>query len=76
MNGDRPTDRPSLRKPFGILLLIVLLAVYALVVAALADPLLRLPALAQLPVWIILGIAWVLPARPLIRWIETGRFVK
>ena len=68
--------KPSLRKPFGVLLLIVLIAIYALVAVAVADPVTRLPVLVQLPIWIVLGIAWVFPARPLVRWIETGRFRK
>lgn len=69
-------EKPSLRKPFGVLLLIVLLALYAVLAVAIAAPVTRLPALLQLPVWIVLGIAWVFPARPLIRWIEIGRFRK
>ncbi|MBB4630422.1 DUF2842 domain-containing protein [Sphingosinicella soli] len=68
--------RPSLRKPFGVLLLIVLLAIYTVLAVAVAEPVTRLPVLVQLPVWILLGIAWVFPARPLVRWIETGRFRK
>ena len=68
--------KPSLRKPFGVLLLIVLIAVYAAVAVAVAEPGTRLHVLLQLPVWILLGIAWVFPARPLVRWIETGRFRK
>ncbi|MBW7947116.1 DUF2842 domain-containing protein [Sphingosinicella microcystinivorans] len=68
--------KPSLRKPFGVLLLILLIALYALAAVAVAEPVTRLPALVQLPVWVALGIAWVFPARPLVRWIETGRFRK
>jgi hypothetical protein len=59
-----------------VLLLIVLIAVYALVAVAVADSVSRLHVLVQLPIWIVLGIAWVFPARPLVRWIETGRFRK
>ena len=48
--------KPSLRKPFGVLLLILLIAIYALVAVAVADPVARLPVLVQLPIWIVLGI--------------------
>lgn len=68
--------KPSLRKPFGVLLLIVLIALYAVLAVAVAEPVTRLHVLLQLPIWIALGIAWVFPARPLVRWIETGRFRK
>ena len=68
--------KPSRRKPFGVLLLIVLIAIYAVLAVAVAEPVTRLHVLLQLPIWIVLGIAWVFPARPLVRWIETGRFRK
>lgn len=67
-------QKPFIRKPLGVLFLMVLLAVYAAVIVRLAAPVLTLPALLQAPVWLVLGIAWVFPARPLVRWIETGRF--
>ena len=63
----------SLRRPLGILGLLGVLAVYAVAVAALAEPLLRLHPLLQAPVWLVLGIAWVVPMRPVLHWIETGR---
>ncbi len=65
---------PKLRKPLGILLMIALIAIYALIVTALADPIAGLPILVQLPIWIFLGILWIFPAKPLIRWIETGQW--
>jgi hypothetical protein len=67
-------EKPRLRKPLGVLLLIIFLALYAAFVAVAAEPVLRLPALAQAPAWLLLGIAWVPLALPLVRWIETGRF--
>jgi hypothetical protein len=39
-----------------------------------AEPVMQLPALAQAPIWLLVGVAWVLPLRPLLRWIELGRF--
>jgi len=69
-------EKPSLRKPFGVLLLIAFLALYVAVATKVAAPVLKLPALAQAPVWLLLGILWVPPLFPLMRWIETGRFRK
>jgi hypothetical protein len=66
--------KPSWRKPFGILLILLLIVLWAGIVVSLAD---WLP-----PLWwplkalffIGAGIVWALPLRPLLRWIETGRF--
>lgn len=68
------TEEPQIRKPLGVLLVIVLLTVYVLVAARLADPILSLPVLAQVPLWIALGIIWIFPMKPLVRWIETGQW--
>ena len=65
---------PLLRKPIGILLMIAALAAYALAVAAFAGPIGRLPVLAQLPVYVVLGIALLWPVRPLLRWTITGHW--
>jgi hypothetical protein len=65
---------PSLRRPLGILGLLLFLFVYAGLVVELATPLASLHPLLQLPVWLVLGVAWVIPFRPVLLWIETGRF--
>lgn len=65
---------PSLRKPLGVLAIVAGLAVYALLVAALAGPIGRLPVLAQALLYLLLGIVWVAPLRPVLLWMETGRW--
>ena len=68
-------EKPTLRIPLGILALIFALAAYALLIAHyLADPIARLPVLAQVPVYIVLGVAWLLPLRRFMIWMETGRW--
>ena len=32
------------------------------------------PVLLQMPVCLVAGLVWVVPLRPLIRWMETGHF--
>lgn len=64
----------SLRRSFGALGLLAGILLYAFLVAWFAAPLTRLPALVQLPLWLVLGTGWVLPLRPLIVWIETGHW--
>lgn len=66
--------KPTWRKPVGILALLAALTAYVLVAARLADPIGSWPVWAQLPVYIVLGIAWLLPLRRFLIWMETGRF--
>ena len=63
---------PSWRKPFGMFVILALIAVWAVLVL-LASPLIeRLPALLQAVVYTIAGIVWILPLKPLLSWMETG----
>lgn len=66
---------PTWRIPVGVLALIVALAGYALLVAAFAPRLIgHWPTLAQAPVYLALGVAWLLPLRRFLMWMETGRW--
>ena len=63
--------RKSVRKLIGTMVLLALIIVYALVAMAIAEGRIRdAPTLVQTVVYIVLGLAWVLPAMPLIRWME------
>ncbi len=63
--------RKSVRKLIGTIVLLAFIIVYALVAMAIAEGRIRdAPALVQTLVYIVLGLAWVLPAMPLIRWME------
>lgn len=66
--------KPTLRKPVGVLGVIAGIAIYAALVATLAGPIGRLPILAQALLYLILGVIWILPLRPLLIWMETGRW--
>ena len=69
-------NEPSWRKPFGMFLILALIAIWAVLVL-LASPLIeRLPALLQAVVYTILGIVWILPLKPLLSWMETGHWRK
>ena len=65
---------PSLRIPLGILLLLVGLAVYALGVAWASQWIGQLPIWAQTLVYLVLGVIWILPLKPFLAWMQTGRF--
>jgi len=67
-------EKPTLRIPLGLLALLVVLAAYSLGVMSLSPWIGRLPALAQAPVYLVLGIAWLLPLKRYLMWMETGRW--
>ena len=68
-------DQPTWRIPAGVLALLFGLMVYCLAIARFLAPLFEgWPALVQVPIYIVLGVAWLLPLRPLLIWMETGRW--
>lgn len=69
-----PPPEPSWRKPVGILAMLVYMAIYALIVASFADALSGVPQPFLFFIYLIAGVAWVLPLRPLFLWMNTGRW--
>jgi hypothetical protein len=69
-----PVSEPSWRKPVGVLALLVYLALYAILVASLADWLSSLPMALMVAAYVVFGLAWVLPLKPLFVWMNTGRW--
>ena len=67
-------DQPTWRIPAGLLVLFLALIVYGVVVARYVPDLIGgWPALAQAPVYLALGLVWLLPLRRFLIWMETGR---
>lgn len=69
-----PTPQPSWRKPAGIFAILGLIVAWAILIASLAGKVGGWPILLQAAFYLIAGIAWVFPLKPLLRWMETGRF--
>jgi hypothetical protein len=67
-------EKPTLRIPLGILALLFVLALYVLAVVWTSQWIELLPVLAQAVVYLILGVAWLLPLRRFLIWMETGRW--
>ena len=63
------------RKFIGAGAMIAFVIVYALVAMALsqARPVQEAPALAQALIYAVIGMAWVLPVMPLIKWMESPK---
>lgn len=65
---------PSGRKLAGIALIVALIAAWALLVASLSGTVGGWPVLVQALFYLVTGIVWIAPLKPLLRWTETGRF--
>ena len=65
---------PSWRKPAGIFAILGLIAVWAVLVASLSGQVGNWPVLVQAIFYLVAGIIWIAPLKPLLRWMETGRF--
>lgn len=65
---------PSWRKPAGMFLILALIGAWAGIVVSLGGWIDMLPRLVQALVYAVAGIVWIAPLRPLLRWMETGRF--
>lgn len=65
---------PTWRQPFGILLILSLIAAWSVLVVTASSLIAGLPWPVHLLYYVIAGIAWILPLKPLLRWMETGRW--
>jgi hypothetical protein len=64
----------SWRKPVGALAIVLLILVWVVAVASFSGQIGALPVLAQALIYLALGIVWIAPLKPLLRWMETGRW--
>jgi len=67
-------DQPTWRKPAGMGLLLLLIIVWAVLVASLSAHVGRLHWALQALFYTVAGTAWVLPLKPLLRWMELGKW--
>ena len=65
---------PSYRKLAGIALILLLIVVWAAFVASLARIVGGWPILVQTPFYLAMGLVWIIPLKPVVRWIQTGSF--
>lgn len=69
-----PPDEPNWRQPFGMILILILILLWCGIVVSLIDWLSELNFWLQLPIYIFAGIAWIFPVKPLLIWMNTGKF--
>ncbi len=65
---------PTWRQPFGILLILLLIAGWAVLVVSAAPWLDWAPGWVHVIYYVVAGIVWILPLKPLLRWMETGKW--
>ena len=63
---------PSARPLIGIALILLVIVVWAALVASLAPFVGSWPVIVQAAFYLIMGIAWIIPLKPLVRWMQTG----
>lgn len=63
---------PSWRKPVGMLLILAIIAVWAVLVASLSGVVGNWPWPAQLVFYVVAGLVWITPLKPLLRWMASG----
>ena len=71
--GDMRVE-PTWRQPFGILLILVWIVAWCVGAASLGGLFVEAPWWAQIPYYLVAGIVWIFPLKPLLRWMETGRW--
>lgn len=74
MSHFAPPPPPSWRKPVGALAIVAIPLLWAMLIAGFAETLNRWPIWGQTLVYLAAGIAWILPLRPLLIWMETGKW--
>nr|WP_315459338.1 DUF2842 domain-containing protein [uncultured Sphingorhabdus sp.] len=69
-----PLKQPTWRKPAGMLLILFIILVWAIIIVSASDYIGALPILVQSVIYLIAGVIWIAPMRPLMIWMETGSF--
>ena len=67
---------PSGRSLVGVFAIIVLIAAFAILIASFSPLIEGLPILFQMIIYLVLGIVWIFPVKPLVRWMVSGHFRK
>ncbi len=65
---------PSWRKPVGMLGILAYITVWIVLVASFSGEIGTLHWAVQLVIYAFLGIIWIAPLKPALRWMELGRW--
>ena len=67
-------EEPRSRPTAAVFMILGVILVWAALIASVSDTVTRWPALVQLLFYIVAGVVWILPLKPILRWSETGRW--
>lgn len=73
-NENAPVERPTIRKPAGVFIILCMIGVLGWAIGTFADDLSQLHALVQAVIYLVAGVVWIAPLKPLLRWMETGKW--
>ena len=73
-NSDRDPSKPTWRMPAGMLLILFLILIWSGVVVTLIDQISLINFWLKLPLYIFAGIVWIFPIKPILVWMNTGRW--
>ena len=65
---------PSWRKPFGMLAILLLIFVWVVIVASFSGVVWYWHWAAQLVFYVVTGMIWIAPLKPMLSWMETGKW--
>ena len=66
--------QPSWRRGAGIAAILLLILLWAVIVASFSRVVGQWPVLVQALFYLIMGTAWIAPLKPLLRWSQTGHW--
>ncbi len=69
-----PQYKPTWRKPAGILLILGYIVIWSLIVVSQWELIGSLHILLQAIIYLAAGVIWLLPLKPFLIWMETGKF--
>jgi len=67
---------PTWRKPIGILSILVYITIWVMLVASVSPWIEELYILVQTIFYLICGIIWIFPLKPMLYWMEHGHWPK
>jgi hypothetical protein len=67
-------NKPTWRKPAGMMMILGIIAIWSVLVVSASPWISQLPGWTQTIVYTVAGIIWIAPLRPLLIWMETGRW--
>lgn len=65
---------PSWRQGVGMMLILLWIILWCVGVASVGGLITGAPWWAQAPFYVVAGIIWIFPLKPVLRWMETGRW--